>query len=483
MTRPRTSDERLVAAFRAGDDGAFRELHERYRPALVRFAKRVLRDPDGALAEDVVQEALWRAHRALRRDARPMQLRPWLYRLVRNCCLDEIGRVRVEVVELGSHESDPRLVAPAHEEPPAAYERRADLRQLLDDVALLPTAQRHALIRRELDGLTHEQLAAELQVTPGAARSLVHRARTGLTKLVEARSATCRDVQSELLVAHDARHRASAHAYRHLAKCAECRTFRSSLQEGRRALAVLAPGPALLLVLGGAGAKFGLAGKAGAAKVAAATTAATLAVGAAGVALPTLMPGDPAPVRVDSRALPGGVVLRHASLPAGVAVVRRALDLRAGVRRHPTIALRCPGGTRVADLLPLGGARISVTYAPGTVVGVSRLARVIFEARQLSRDVHVTVAVLCKRPDHRGSIVAGPTTGHAAVAGEAGLVVGPSFAYLRPRPSPLGVVGSVRVGQPVTALSYARKAKWVRVVTDTAERGWLPAEVLTRRTR
>jgi RNA polymerase sigma factor (sigma-70 family) len=481
MTRPRRSDERLVAAFRAGDEAAFRELHDHYRPALVRFAQRVLRDKHGALAEDVVQEALWRAHRALRRDERVMQLRPWLYRLVRNCCLDEIGRVRVEAVELGTQEGDPRFAAPAHEEPPAAFERRSDLRQLLDDVALLPTTQRHALIRRELDGLTHEQLAAELQVTPGAARSLLYRARVSLVKAREAETTACGEVRSELLTAHDARRRASAHAYRHLARCPDCRAFRSSLQSGRRALAVLAPGPALLL-LGGAGAKLGLAGKAGAGKAVAATSAATLAVGAASVALPTLMPGDPAPIRVQSRALPGGVVPRHAPLPRGTAVVRRALDLHAGARHHSEVGLRCPDATRVADLLPLDGARISVTYAPGVVVGVSRLARVVFEARALPHDVRVTVAVLCKRPDHRGSIVAGSAARTASVD-DAALVVGVPFAYLRPGPRQRGVVGSVRTGQPMVALAYARSASWVRVMTDTAERGWLPAGVLTRRTR
>ena len=152
----RVSDERLIAAFRAGDEAAFQQIHDRYRAALLRFATRILRD--GGTAEDVVQEALWRAHRGLRRDDRPMNLRPWLYRLVRNCGLDELGRVRTDCVDLYAIDGDGDLTAAPRDEPPTAYERRADLRQLLEDLGALPARHRHALVRRELDGLTHQQL-------------------------------------------------------------------------------------------------------------------------------------------------------------------------------------------------------------------------------------------------------------------------------------------------------------------------------------
>ncbi len=473
----RVSDERLVAAFRAGDETAFQQIHDRYRAALLRFATRILRD-DGT-AEDVVQEALWRAHRALGRDDRPMNLRPWLYRLVRNCCLDEIGRVRTDCVDLYAIDGDGALTAAAGDEPPAAYERRAELRQLLDDLGALPARQRHALVRRELDGLSHAQLASELDVTPSAARVVVYRARVALMKVVDERSTSCAAVRTNLLEAHDARRRASAQSHRHLARCADCRAFRTELRRTRRAMAILLPGPLVLLAAGGAGMKIGLAGKASAGKVAAGAAAATVAVGAAGLTLPTLGPGDPAPATISSPALPGGQVGRGAPLPAGTAIVRRVVALPAGAGAPAAVVLRCPSGLRVADLLAPTGARLSATYGPGVVVGASRSARVVLGRTALAHETRASVAVLCKRPSRGGSIVAGGGARAAGATTTLGSVRVRAAGFLYVKPARGSVVGTVRRAQPVTVVARSRDRSWVRVVTDTGQRGWVAARAVT----
>src|SRR3954451_25232942 len=95
----RSTDDELVARFRAGDEPAFAVLCERHAADLNRYALRILRTRP-ALAEDVVQEGLLRAHRALLRDDRHIQARPYLFRLVRNCCLDELSRARTDAVPL-----------------------------------------------------------------------------------------------------------------------------------------------------------------------------------------------------------------------------------------------------------------------------------------------------------------------------------------------------------------------------------------------
>ena len=470
----RISDERLIAAFRAGDEAAFRQIHDRYRAALLRFATRILRD--GATAEDVVQEALWRAHRALRRDDRPMNLRPWLYRLVRNCCLDELGRVRTDCVDLYAIDGDDLAAAP-RDEPPTAYERRADLRQLLEDLGALPARHRHALVRRELDGLTHRQLASELNITPSAARVVVYRARVALMKVIDERSTSCEAVRTNLIESHDARRRASAQTHRHLARCPECREFRTTLRSTRRAMAILLPGPLVLLATGGSALKIGLAGKASAGKVAVGAATATVAVGAAGLALPTLGPGDPAPAAIRSPALPGGHIGRGAPLPAGTAIVRRVVALRAGASTPSAVVLHCPSGLRVADLLAPSSARLNATYGPRVVVGASRSARVVLERKALAHDTRASVAVLCKRPSRGGSIVAGGGA-RAAAAPHPVLVRTAGFLYVKP--SRGSVVGTVRRAQPVTVVARARDRSWVRVVTDTGLRGWVAAPTIAR---
>jgi RNA polymerase sigma factor (sigma-70 family) len=473
----RVSDEQLIAAFRGGDEAAFQQIHDRYRAALLRFATRILRD--GGTAEDVVQEALWRAHRALRRDDRPMNLRPWLYRLVRNCCLDELGRVRTDCVDLHAIDGDRALTAAPRDEPPTAYERRADLRQLLDDLGALPARHRHALVRRELDGLSHRQLASELDITPSAARVVVHRARVALMKVVDERSTSCQAVRINLLEAHDAHRRASAQTHRHLARCPECREFRAALRSTRRVMAILLPGPLVLLAAGGTGLKIGLAGKASAGKVAVGAATATVAVGAAGLALPTLGPGDPAPATISSPALPGGHVGRGAPLPAGTAIVRRVVALRAGTGAQSAVVLHCPSGLRVADLLAPSGARLSATYGPGVVVGASRSARVVLEHNALAHDMRASVAVLCKRPSRGGSIVAGGGAGAAGPAtSRPAAIRAPGYLYAKP--SRESVVGTVRRAQPVTVVARTRGRSWLRVVTDTGQRGWVAARAVAQ---
>src|SRR3954470_22715149 len=87
------SDEHLVSLFRAGHEEAFDVLHERHRRRLHASATRALRG-SGVDAEGIVQETFLRAHRQLREDRRPIEVKPWLHRVARNLCIDELRRER-----------------------------------------------------------------------------------------------------------------------------------------------------------------------------------------------------------------------------------------------------------------------------------------------------------------------------------------------------------------------------------------------------
>ena len=110
---PHTSDAQLVAAYRHGDRSAFDAIHTRYTPRLERFAHKILARSAPGVAEDVVQEAMLRASRALLRDEREIDLKPWLFRLTRNCALDELSRVKTDSVALDDEDSHVFLAAPA----------------------------------------------------------------------------------------------------------------------------------------------------------------------------------------------------------------------------------------------------------------------------------------------------------------------------------------------------------------------------------
>lgn len=171
------SDERLVRLVRAGSHPAFAELVHRYRPALVCYTGRLV----GAdRAEDVVQQGLANAHTALMADERPIDVKPWLYRIVHNAALNVLRGAR-DVLTLDDHESE--LALPGVD---AQVEQRERFRSVISAVQALPTAQRDALLLRELEGRSHEEIAAALGVTAGAARQHLMRARATMRAAVTA---------------------------------------------------------------------------------------------------------------------------------------------------------------------------------------------------------------------------------------------------------------------------------------------------------
>src|SRR5215210_6473205 len=84
------SDERLVALTRRGHNGAFEALVQRYQPRLLAFCRHMLSSQEDA--EDVLQEVFAASFNALLADERPINARPWLYRIARNRCLNHLRR-------------------------------------------------------------------------------------------------------------------------------------------------------------------------------------------------------------------------------------------------------------------------------------------------------------------------------------------------------------------------------------------------------
>ncbi|HEY1358833.1 MAG TPA: sigma-70 family RNA polymerase sigma factor [Thermoleophilaceae bacterium] len=164
------SDERLVDLVRAGSEPAFEAIVARYRDALLRYCKRILPE---TRAEDAVQQTFVSAFAALHRDDAHIDLRPWLYRIAHNTSLNAL-RDR----GLGHAELDDQI--DGVERPDQAAERRQGLREVLSAVQALPERQRDAMVLRELEGRSYDEIAGTLGVTGGAVRQLLNRARTTL---------------------------------------------------------------------------------------------------------------------------------------------------------------------------------------------------------------------------------------------------------------------------------------------------------------
>jgi RNA polymerase sigma factor (sigma-70 family) len=163
------TDARLVDLVRAGNDRAFEAIVIRYRRSLLRHCRRLL--PAGR-AEDAVQQTFLRALEAMRADRRELQLAAWLHRIAHNAAIDALR------LDSDWEELDERIdgVEPTH----AAVERRARFRSVVATVGSLPERQRRALVLRELEGRTYEDIAETLGVSGDAVRQLLNRARNAM---------------------------------------------------------------------------------------------------------------------------------------------------------------------------------------------------------------------------------------------------------------------------------------------------------------
>jgi RNA polymerase sigma factor (sigma-70 family) len=373
------SDEQLVALFRAGSDEAFGVIHDRYRQRLFAYTRQMLAGSRQD-AEDALQDVFLRAYAALRANERPVSLRAWLYRVAHNRCIDQLRRpvpLQADVFDVSR--------SPLHD-PLDEIERREDLRRLVADVRRLPQAQRSALLMRELEGLTYEELAGALDTTVPAIKSLLVRARIGLVEAAEARDTACQEIRRQLLTAYDKGVRASGQARRHMRECAGCREYRTNLRGVQRSFAALTPavgvGPLGLLAKlglggsaagGGAAAGGGGAGAAGACAAGGGVVAAgkvvavvcSVAVVTAGAATEVKRQVERTPAPSQATSTPHRAGHHPADAAQSdrphVAAVSGAVPIHATARRHRR------HHTQHAEAVELAPIRSTVTEAPPPV--------------------------------------------------------------------------------------------------------------------
>jgi RNA polymerase sigma factor (sigma-70 family) len=158
-------DERLVALASAGDERAFAAIVARYRTPLRRYCRRFL---SAEAADDAVQQTFINAHAALTSGRPPFALKAWLYRIAHNAALNlarapQTDPMPDELLELDAFED--------------VIDRREAFGRVLGAVRALPASQRQVIVRHAFNGETHEDIAADLGVAPGAVRQLAFRAR------------------------------------------------------------------------------------------------------------------------------------------------------------------------------------------------------------------------------------------------------------------------------------------------------------------
>lgn len=161
-------DARLAELAGLGSEAAFEAIVHRYRRALLAHCAQVVGDSD---ADEAVQEALLKAHRALAGGTSVHSVGPWLHAIAHNSALAMLAGRRAGA----EYREDDQTVDAAPEQV-----HRERLEALVGALLSLPARQRQALVMREFEGRSYDEIATRLGASNGAVRQLLSRARTSI---------------------------------------------------------------------------------------------------------------------------------------------------------------------------------------------------------------------------------------------------------------------------------------------------------------
>jgi RNA polymerase sigma-70 factor (ECF subfamily) len=179
------SDQQLVQRVQAGDKAAFDLLVRKYQHRVLKLVSRFV--SDAAEAEDVAQEAFIKAYRALASFRGDSAFYTWLYRIAINTAKNALVSNRRRPVDFDLDLQDPEQ-----------YDRHARLKEgdtpegvlLTEEIRAvverameqLPEDLRTAIVLRELEGLSYEEIAEAMDCPVGTVRSRIFRAREAIDK-------------------------------------------------------------------------------------------------------------------------------------------------------------------------------------------------------------------------------------------------------------------------------------------------------------
>jgi RNA polymerase sigma-70 factor (ECF subfamily) len=186
-------DLQLVERTLAGDARAFDLLVLKYRRRIERLIARMVRD--AGLVEDLAQETFIRAYRALHQFRGDAQFYTWLYRIAVNTSKKALLGMKndplvagMALAGAGDNEDDETFWAaqePMAEDTPETLLAAREIASAVQDaLEALPDDLRQALVLREMDGLSYEEIATAMNSPVGTVRSRIFRAREAVSARV-----------------------------------------------------------------------------------------------------------------------------------------------------------------------------------------------------------------------------------------------------------------------------------------------------------
>jgi RNA polymerase sigma-70 factor (ECF subfamily) len=184
------SDEALVARSKNGDIDAFEELVSCYERKIYNVAYRLMGNHEDA--NDLAQEAFLRAFQSISNFRGEASFLTWMCRIVTNLCRDELRkkyRTQIESLdgEITLGEGEVKKQVASSEPGPAELYEKKELREKIQElINTLSPEFRLALVLRDIQGFTYEEIAEQLECSLGTVKSRINRARKYLKdKLVQ----------------------------------------------------------------------------------------------------------------------------------------------------------------------------------------------------------------------------------------------------------------------------------------------------------
>jgi RNA polymerase sigma-70 factor (ECF subfamily) len=188
-----TEDERLLEALRAGDEAAYEDLIERYQQPVYNLVYRLMDDP--ADAADVVQEVFLKVFRNIANFRGDSSLKTWIYRISCNEAYNQrrwFTRHRKNEVGLDAGDDDgmPSLNAVLPDRSRSAFDIVCDheMRALVEEALTDLNPQfRAAVVLRDIEDLSYDEIAEVLQISLGTVKSRILRGREALRNALAGR--------------------------------------------------------------------------------------------------------------------------------------------------------------------------------------------------------------------------------------------------------------------------------------------------------
>lgn len=228
-----TGDEALASRIHGGDPAAFDEMFRRYHQAIYQFCSSMVGPED---AKDMLQNVMTKAMTSMPENE-DFQMKPWLYRVARNECIDHLRTAKRTESGL---EADRRPDLSDRRDPHRATLDRERLSQLVTDLNSLPEKQRATLVMRELSGLGYQDIAESMDTTEAGAKQLVYEARLSLEQAHLGRNLDCAEVR-ESVSSLDRRRLRGRKIRSHMRSCESCAEFERSIRDRQSGFASLAP--------------------------------------------------------------------------------------------------------------------------------------------------------------------------------------------------------------------------------------------------